>query len=129
GRRRRRGPGRGAGALRQRPRQRLVARTAGRAEGVPVTATLHDAGEVVAFWRAAGYRKWFQGGADFDDLCRARLLEAHHAAARRELEGWMAHAEGALALMVLLDQVPRNVFRGSGHAFATDPLARHYAGR
>ena len=88
-----------------------------------------DAAGVVAFWREAGYRKWFQGGAAFDAECGARLLEPHHAAARRELEGWMDDAEGALALMVLLDQIPRNVFRGSGHAFATDPLARHYAVR
>ena len=88
-----------------------------------------DAAGVVAFWREAGYRKWFQGGAAFDAECSARLLESHHAAARRELEGWMDDAEGALALMILLDQIPRNVFRGSGHAFATDPLARHYAAR
>ncbi len=49
--------------------------------------------------------------------------EAHFAAARRELDGWMATAEGALALLILLDQVPRNIFRGSAHQFATDPLA------
>ena len=85
--------------------------------------------EVVDFWREAGPAKWFNGGTAFDDALRERFEAAHFAAARRELEGWMAHAEGALALMVLLDQVPRNVFRGSGHAFATDPLARHYAGR
>ncbi len=88
-----------------------------------------DAVGVVAFWREAGYQKWFQGGAAFDDECRARLLDAHHAAARRDLEGWMDDATGALALVLLLDQIPRNVFRGSGHAFATDPLARHYAVR
>ena len=41
----------------------------------------------------------------------------------------MADAEGALALLILLDQIPRNVFRGSAHAWAADPLARHYASR
>ncbi len=41
----------------------------------------------------------------------------------------MDGAEGALALLILLDQIPRNIFRGSGHAFATDPLALHYANR
>ena len=50
-------------------------------------------------------------------------------AARRELDPWAEAAEGSLALMILLDQFPRNVFRGTGHAFATDPLARSFAGR
>lgn len=86
-------------------------------------------GEIVAFWREAGYAKWFQGGKSFDEECRGRFLDAHHAAARREFEHWIADAEGALALILLLDQIPRNVFRGSGHAFATDGLARHYAAR
>ena len=84
---------------------------------------------VVGFWREAGMGKWFRGGAAFDAECRERLLDAHHAAARREHEGWMGDAEGALALVLLLDQVPRNVFRGSAHSYATDPLALHYAGR
>lgn len=84
---------------------------------------------VVSFWRAAGPSKWFAGGPDFDAECRARFLDLHFAAARRECGHWMGSATGALALLLLLDQIPRNVFRGSGHAFATDPLARHYAGR
>ena len=88
-----------------------------------------DAGDVVAFWRDAGYPKWFQGGATFDDDCRDRFHDAHFTAARRECEDWIDSAEGALALVLLLDQIPRNIFRGSGHAFATDPLARHYAAR
>ena len=88
-----------------------------------------DAGEVVRFWREAGIAAWFNGGEAFDRQCEARFLEAHLAAARRELEDWLERAEGALALMVLLDQIPRNVFRGSGHAFASDGLARLYAAR
>ena len=87
------------------------------------------ASEVIAFWREAGYRQWFGGGAAFDRECETRFLDAHFAAARRELELWMADAEGALALLVLLDQIPRNVFRGNAHAWAADPLARHYASR
>lgn len=50
-------------------------------------------------------------------------------AARRELEGWLDSAQGALALLILLDQYPRNAFRGTAHMFATDPLARLYAHR
>lgn len=85
--------------------------------------------DVVGFWRRAGYRQWFGGGAAFDRECEARFLPAHFAAARRELDHWMDDAEGALALLILLDQIPRNVFRGSAHAWAADPLARHYATR
>jgi uncharacterized protein (DUF924 family) len=87
------------------------------------------AAEVVGFWRGAGPQAWFNGGEAFDRECGAQCLDAHHAAARREREDWLASAEGALALLILLDQIPRNVFRGSGHAFATDGLARHYADR
>ena len=85
--------------------------------------------DVVSFWRDAGMAKWFGGGEAFDDECRARWQDAHFAAARRELEHWLGDAEGALALAILLDQIPRNIFRGSGHAFATDPLALYYARR
>ena len=85
--------------------------------------------ELLAFWRDAGMGKWFAGGAAFDEECRARWQDAHFAAARREHDGWMETADGALALVLLLDQIPRNIFRGSGHAFATDPLALHYATR
>jgi len=85
--------------------------------------------ELVDFWRDAGAGKWFRGGAAFDEACRSRFGELHHAAARGELDGWLRDAEGALALVLLLDQIPRNIFRGSGHAFATDPLALHYATR
>jgi uncharacterized protein (DUF924 family) len=86
-------------------------------------------GEIIDFWREAGYRKWFGGGDEFDQACESRFLGTHFAAARRELEHWMDDAEGALALVLLLDQIPRNVFRGSAHGYATDPLARHYANR
>jgi uncharacterized protein (DUF924 family) len=91
-----------------------------------VTTTIE---EVVGFWREAGMQAWFNGDASFDRLCEARFLDAHHLAARRGCEHWLETPDGALALMVLLDQIPRNVFRGSGHAFATDSLARHYADR
>ena len=85
--------------------------------------------EVVRFWRDAGAQAWFNGGEAFDRQCESRFLDAHLAAARRGHEDWLDTAEGALALLLLLDQIPRNIFRGSGHAFATDPLALHYAGR
>ena len=73
--------------------------------------------------------KWFRGGAAFDADCRTRWQDAHFAAARRECDDWLSDADGALALVLLLDQIPRNIFRGSAHAFATDPLALHMASR
>lgn len=85
--------------------------------------------EVVEFWRTAGAARWFARDDAFDAECATRFLHAHHAAARREFENWMADAQGALALLILLDQIPRNVFRGSAHAYATDGLAREYAQR
>lgn len=85
--------------------------------------------DIVAFWRTAGPAKWFAKDAAFDAELRARFLDDHLAAARREHESLQEEADGALALILLLDQVPRNVFRDSAHAFATDPLARDYADR
>ena len=73
----------------------------------------------------AAFRAWFVLLADAQ--FERRFREAHFAAARRELDGWADTAEGSLALLLLLDQFPRNVFRGTGHAYATDPLARHFA--
>lgn len=83
--------------------------------------------ELLAFWRHAGPARWFVRDDGFDAQLRERFLAAHHAAARREYEAWMDTPEGALALLVLLDQVPRNCYRDSAHAWAADGLARHYA--
>jgi len=84
------------------------------------------ADEVVGFWRKAGPGAWFAGDAAFDGEC-VRFEQAHMAAARGEHEDWLQTSDGALALMILLDQIPRNIYRGTGHAFATDGLARRYA--
>lgn len=85
--------------------------------------------EVVAFWRDAGPQQWFSKSAAFDAEFRRRFEGAHMAAAARELDDWLGEATGALALMVLLDQFPRNAYRGTAHMFATDPLARYCAER
>ena len=83
--------------------------------------------DVVAFWRDAGPAKWFAKDAAFDAEITVRFEAAHHAAARGELAHWAETWEGALALLLLLDQFPRNIWRGSAHGFATDPLARAIA--
>jgi uncharacterized protein (DUF924 family) len=78
---------------------------------------------VTEFWTAAGEHRWYAKDDAFDAEVRSCFLEAHEAAARGELWAWEADAEGALALILLLDQVPRNVYRGSAHTFATDGAA------
>jgi uncharacterized protein (DUF924 family) len=88
-----------------------------------------DPGEVIAFWRDAGPKAWFAKSDAFDAQIAARFEALHHRAARGECAAWSGSAEGALALLLLLDQFPRNMYRGSAHAFATDPLARAIADR
>ena len=85
--------------------------------------------EVVSFWREAGPERWFEKDEDFDLTIRSRFLPIHEAAARGELSACEESAEGALALVILFDQFPRNMFRGSARAFATDPPARAVANR
>ena len=94
----------------------------------PQPTTPPRAQAVVDFWRQSS-RDWFSQSAAFDRRFRDRFLTLHEVAAEGSLDGWGRTPHGALALLILLDQIPRNVFRGSGHAFATDPLALHYAGR
>ena len=85
------------------------------------------ADEIVSFWRAAGPDRWFNKDETFDDEIRRRFLESHEAAAAGKSTDWEQSAQGALALLILLDQFPRNMFRGDARAFATDPLARAVA--
>jgi uncharacterized protein (DUF924 family) len=82
-----------------------------------------QAGDVVAFWRDAGPERWFNRDSAFDEDIRRRFFAAYEAGARGELHGWSDTPEGALALVILLDQFPRNMFRGQARAFETDPLA------
>lgn len=86
-----------------------------------------EAAPVLQFWRNAGPRKWFAKDPAFDAEFSARFAALHLAAARRELDHWAGTAPGVLALLILLDQYPRNAFRGTAHMYATDPLARLYA--
>jgi uncharacterized protein (DUF924 family) len=82
---------------------------------------------VVEFWREAGPSLWFAKDKAFDRRFRERLLSTHEAAARGDLDGWLASPTGALALILLLDQFPRNAFRGTPRMYATDAKARAMA--
>ncbi|MEL5309445.1 DUF924 family protein [Serratia nevei] len=92
-----------------------------------LAADNQTADEVVRFWRDAGAEQWFRQDQRFDQRFRARFLGLHLAAARRERDDWLKTPESALALMILLDQFPRNAFRNTAHMYATDPLARRFA--
>jgi uncharacterized protein (DUF924 family) len=83
--------------------------------------------DIVDFWREAGPKRWYAKEPAFDEEIRQRFEATHHAAARGEYAGWADSANGALALLILLDQFPRNLYRDSAHAFATDGLARQVA--
>jgi uncharacterized protein (DUF924 family) len=85
--------------------------------------------DVLAFWRAAGPEKWFKKDTAFDDDIRARFLATYEAAAAGALGAWEVTAQGTLALVIVLDQFPRNMFRGAARSFAADPLARAVAQR
>jgi uncharacterized protein (DUF924 family) len=83
----------------------------------------------VAFWSAAGPSKWFAKDEEFDRQLRERFLGLHEQAAQGALASWRGDAESALALVLLLDQFPRNAFRGTARMYATDALAREEADR
>jgi uncharacterized protein (DUF924 family) len=91
--------------------------------------TLPSAADIVAFWREAGPEKWFAKDEAFDAEITRRFVTVHEAAAAGRLGDWEETPEGVYALLILLDQFPRNMFRGSARAFATDALALAIADR
>lgn len=84
---------------------------------------------MIAFWRDAGPKRWFKADAAFDADIRARFAQLYSQAAAGELSSWEADAPGALALILVTDQFPRNLWRRSALAFATDEMARNVADR
>jgi uncharacterized protein (DUF924 family) len=84
--------------------------------------------EILRFWFGdssdpAHESPWFVQDAAFDQLCRSGFLADHERAAGGQLESWKDTPSGTLALILLLDQFPRNLFRGHPRSFATDPQA------
>ena len=80
--------------------------------------------DVCAFWREAGPDRWFAKDPGFDRAFRERFLDLHALAARGGLGAWLDAPEGAFGLVILLDQFPRNAFRGTPAMYATDAIAR-----
>src|SRR5215831_20951877 len=95
----------------------------------PDTGAAIAPSDVLAFWRAAGPDKWFDKDAAFDSAIARRFFCVWRAAGGGELAHWEETPEGALALVIVLDQLPRNMFRGEARTYATDAAARSVADR
>ena len=94
------------------------------------TTTVVQSADVVAFWFAPEIQPlWFDATPAFDEALRARFLVTYQAAAAGQLRDWETTAEGALALVIVLDQFPLNMFRGEPESFATEAAARAVADR
>jgi uncharacterized protein (DUF924 family) len=91
-------------------------------------APLTPAG-ILAFWRDAGPDRWYRRDDAFDAEVRRRFFGLWQRAAAGELSSWEASDDGALALVIVLDQFPRNMFRGDARTHASDRLAREVAHR
>lgn len=89
-----------------------------------------SAAEVLSFWfgdKLEMRKVWFTKNSDFDAEVRSRFLPLYEQAASDQLDGWIDSPEGCLALVIVLDQFPRNMFRGTARSFATDPKALEIA--
>ncbi len=86
---------------------------------------MSDPIELLDFWlHEVGPKGWYSGGEEIDTLCRERFEDLWQAALDGGLEHWVDGTVGTLAYLILTDQIPRNIHRGTALAFATDPQAR-----
>lgn len=85
--------------------------------------------EIIDYWLGVGEAKWYSVDPALDADVTARFGAAWREARDGAFSDWETSAEGALGLLILLDQFPRNMFRGLGQAFSTDAMARDVARR
>jgi uncharacterized protein (DUF924 family) len=79
---------------------------------------------ILDYWLGeVGQDRWYVADAALDQTIRERFLPLWEEARAGRLQHWTTRARNALAFIILLDQFPRNMFRGEGRAFATDRLA------
>ncbi|GAP98557.1 DUF924 family protein [Leptolyngbya sp. NIES-2104] len=91
-----------------------------------------NATEVLSFWfgdKLEMRKVWFVKNSDFDTEVRSRFLPLYEQAASDQFDGWIDSPESCLALIIVLDQFPRNMFRGTPRSFATDSKALKIAKR
>jgi len=79
-----------------------------------------SAADILAFWKDAGPKKWWSKDDALDAEIRGHFFDRHAHAANGALDHWQDNAEGALALVLLLDQFSRNLFRDTAHGWAFD---------
>ena len=85
---------------------------------------MDDPVDILDFWLGTvGPEGWYKGGDDLDAMCRDAFLDLWQAARDGGLDHWVDGTVGTLAFLILTDQLPRNMHRGTADAFATDPLA------
>ena len=86
--------------------------------------------EILDFWtQTVGEKRWYTVAPALDETIRARFESLWREARAGKLSSWETTAEGTLALLIMLDQFPRNMFRGTAEAFASDEQARAVADR
>lgn len=88
-----------------------------------------NAADVMTFWNEAGPAKWYAQDDAFDQEIRDKFGQTWRAAEQGHMPDWARDAESALALVILLDQFPRNMFRNDPKAFSTDAKALEVAGQ
>lgn len=87
-----------------------------------------DYNQIIDFWvHEVGPAGWYQGTTELDENIRQKFMKPWQAALNGEFQDWKNTPDGSLAYLILTDQFPRNMFRESAQAFATDPLARSVA--
>jgi uncharacterized protein (DUF924 family) len=95
--------------------------------------TVSQPERILNFWMTPGHvaedtvhrwSRWFVPDPEFDKLCKSLFLDSYRDAAFGRLDGWKKAPRSCLALVLLLDQFPRNMLRGTARAFATDLKAR-----
>lgn len=90
--------------------------------------TVKTADDVLKFWFSDQMQPfWFAKSDDVDRQITDDFGDTYEAAHRREVDDWVRTADGALALVIVLDQFPRNMFRGSGRSFESNDLALEHA--
>lgn len=89
---------------------------------------MNELRQVLEFWFAPANRpRWFKKDPAFDDEIRRRFEDVHERAAAGRLAAWQSTPQGSMALVLCLDQFPRNIYRGTPRAFASDAKARAVA--
>lgn len=85
---------------------------------------------IIKFWFSEAVRPfWFNSTAEFDSQLQGKFASVWQQAAAGKLDHWVEAADGALALVILLDQIPLNIYRGKARSFSTEAKAREIAAR